>query len=78
MSLLQIAIPTYNGQEYILSTLNSVKDSLVQIDSDQISVCVYVNGSDDDTLEQVSAYQLANSFLKLEILKIILDMTAIY
>lgn len=65
MSLLQIAIPTYNGQEYILSTLDSVKASLVQIDSNQISVCVYVNGSDDDTLARVSAYQLANNFFQI-------------
>lgn len=50
---LSVIIPTYNGSKYLASTLNSV---VVQQDN-QIECVVIDDGSTDNTLEIVAAYQ---------------------
>lgn len=50
---LSVIIPTYNGSKYLASTLNSV---VVQQD-DQVECVVIDDGSTDNTLEIVEAYQ---------------------
>ena len=59
MTILSIAIPTYNGSAHILETLESIRNQAGEY-KDLIEIFVSDNASDDGTDQIISGYQINN------------------